>query len=192
MLNANGPTQGNLVLPGTDKSVKSIAFIHCAGSRDKRYKEYCSGICCAEIVKLSHLAKKKNPDVKTVDFYSHLVLSGKGYEEFSNKYVKDIDERIRVDNTNDIKLEISGETVKVKSSVKEVSVDLVVAAPALEGVSVELAEILSIAQNKDGFLASEHRVLSPAVSVVRGIYLAGAVSGPKDICDSNPYNFLQW
>ncbi len=47
----NGPTGGKLVRPSDGNEVKSVAFIQCAGSRDKNHLLHCSRICCMASLK---------------------------------------------------------------------------------------------------------------------------------------------
>ncbi|MCU7877672.1 MAG: FAD-dependent oxidoreductase [Candidatus Thiodiazotropha sp. (ex Lucinoma borealis)] len=51
MADPNGPTGGNLTRPSDGKEVKSVAFIQCAGSRDKNHLLHCSRICCMASLK---------------------------------------------------------------------------------------------------------------------------------------------
>ncbi len=190
VLNANGPTQGKVAIPGTETAPKSIAFVHCAGSRDKRYKDYCSGLCCTNIVKLAHITKKKEPGVKIYDIYTDWCLHGKGSQGFYDKFSKDINEFIRVDNTNDLKVFPSTSGVSIKIGTRELSVDMLVAAPAIVGneSSKALSEVLGIACDQNNFFAPEHEVVSPSSSVTKGIYLAGASTGPKDAAETVAYS----
>jgi heterodisulfide reductase subunit A len=45
----------------------------------------------------------------------------------------------------------------------------------------EIAKILKIATDKDGFLAEAHPKLRPVESITSGMFLAGAAQAPKDI-----------
>ena len=47
----SGPTGGKLLRPSDGKEIKSIAFIQCAGSRDKNHLLHCSRICCMASLK---------------------------------------------------------------------------------------------------------------------------------------------
>jgi quinone-modifying oxidoreductase subunit QmoA len=47
----NGPTAGKLLRPSDGKEIKSVAFIQCAGSRDKNHLLHCSRICCMASLK---------------------------------------------------------------------------------------------------------------------------------------------
>ena len=52
--NAVGPTGGKIVLKdGTPP--QSAAIVHCVGSRDVNYHEYCSRVCCMYALKYDHL-----------------------------------------------------------------------------------------------------------------------------------------
>ncbi len=51
MADPNGPTGGKLVRPSDGNEVKSVAFIQCAGSRDKNHLLHCSRICCMASLK---------------------------------------------------------------------------------------------------------------------------------------------
>ena len=52
--NAAGPTGGQIRLKN-GQPPQSVAIIHCVGSRDKNYHEYCSRVCCMYALKFAHL-----------------------------------------------------------------------------------------------------------------------------------------
>jgi heterodisulfide reductase subunit A len=82
--NASGPTTGEIRL-ADGRVPQSIAILHCVGSRDKNYHEYCSRVCCMYSLKYSHLIREKIPDAKIYQLYIDLRCFGKGYEEFYNR-----------------------------------------------------------------------------------------------------------
>jgi quinone-modifying oxidoreductase subunit QmoA len=51
MMDPFGPTGGKLVRPSDGKEAKNIAFIQCAGSRDRNHLKHCSRICCMATLK---------------------------------------------------------------------------------------------------------------------------------------------
>jgi quinone-modifying oxidoreductase subunit QmoA len=51
MADPNGPTGGKITRPSDGKEVKSVAFIQCAGSRDRNHLLHCSRICCMASLK---------------------------------------------------------------------------------------------------------------------------------------------
>ena len=53
MMDKFGPTGGKILRPGDGKEAKDIAFIQCAGSRDRNHLKHCSRICCMASLKQS-------------------------------------------------------------------------------------------------------------------------------------------
>jgi quinone-modifying oxidoreductase subunit QmoA len=51
MADPKGPTGGKLVRPSDGKEAKNVAFIQCAGSRDRNHLYHCSRICCMASLK---------------------------------------------------------------------------------------------------------------------------------------------
>ena len=102
LTNASGPTGGKIVTKTqrfnkrtkTDEwvfdaedgaSPKSVAIIHCVGSRDANHNAYCSRVCCMYSLKFAHLVKEKLPDADCYEFYIDMRAFGKGYEEFADR-----------------------------------------------------------------------------------------------------------
>jgi len=51
------------------KSVKSITFIQCAGSRDEQHLPYCSSVCCSVSLKQAMYIREKFPDALVYIIY---------------------------------------------------------------------------------------------------------------------------
>ncbi|RME49123.1 MAG: CoB--CoM heterodisulfide reductase iron-sulfur subunit A family protein, partial [Caldilineae bacterium] len=68
MCNAAGPTNGEVVLRDGVTKPESVAIIHCVGSRDRNYNNYCSVICCMASLKFAHLVKERT-GAKVYNFY---------------------------------------------------------------------------------------------------------------------------
>jgi quinone-modifying oxidoreductase subunit QmoA len=65
-----GPTGGKLLRPSDGKEAKNVAFIQCAGSRDKNHLAHCSRICCmATLKQTTYLREKYNDDFKSTVYY---------------------------------------------------------------------------------------------------------------------------
>jgi heterodisulfide reductase subunit A len=185
LLSATGPTGGK-VLRKNNRTPSAIVFIHCAGSRDKRHVEYCSGICCANSVKQAHLARKKLGDaVQIYEFYSDWCAGGRGYQEFINRSSAGI-KQIRVNNTNDIRIEPDAQGFTVDYGGMIVNADMLVFALAItsDPGAAKVASILGISLDKDGFFVPEHEKLNPEQTALKGIFIAGCATGPKDISQS--------
>ncbi len=70
------------------ESVKSIAFIQCAGSRDENHLPYCSTVCCMSSLKEAALFRKNNPDANVYIIYKDIRTPGE-YENFYRKMQND-------------------------------------------------------------------------------------------------------
>jgi heterodisulfide reductase subunit A len=98
LTNASGPTGGKVLLkekklnkrtkeeewvfdPENAKP-KSVAVIHCVGSRDRNYNAYCSRVCCMYSLKFAHLVKDKLEGAEVSEFYIDMRAFGKNYEDF--------------------------------------------------------------------------------------------------------------
>ncbi len=51
MMDPFGPTGGKLLRPSDGREAKNVAFIQCAGSRDRNHLTHCSRICCMASLK---------------------------------------------------------------------------------------------------------------------------------------------
>jgi hypothetical protein len=85
--NATGPTGGKILMRDDTGAFTrppgSVALLHCIGSRDVNYHEYCSRVCCMYALKYTHLIKEKvGHDTAVYDFYIDMRCFGEGYEEF--------------------------------------------------------------------------------------------------------------
>lgn len=69
MMDPFGPTGGKLVRPSDGKEAKDIAFIQCAGSRDKNHLAHCSRICCMASLKQSTYVREKYADEGKASIY---------------------------------------------------------------------------------------------------------------------------
>ena len=81
LCNAAGPTSGKIVLRDGKTVPKSVAIIHCVGSRDLNHNPHCSSVCCMASLKFAHLVMEKTgADVHS--FYIDMRTNQKDYEEF--------------------------------------------------------------------------------------------------------------
>lgn len=192
LTHASGPTAGTIQLKN-GKSPEAIAIIHCVGSRDQNYNEYCSRVCCMYSLKTAHLVREKT-DAEVYEFYIDMRAFGKGYEEFYKRLLhEDVTfVRGRVAEITDVAQNTSeqGKLIVVAEDtllgiVRRTPVDLVILGVGLEPRkdSVQLAQIFKTSRSKDGFLLEKHPKLAPVSTAGDGIFIAGSCQGPKDIPD---------
>lgn len=194
MCNASGPTLGKIKLKDGSEP-KSVAIVHCVGSRDKNYHEYCSRVCCMYSLKYSHLLKEKIEDAEVYQFYIDMRCFGKGYEEFyerlSNEGVQFVRGKVAQVTDRTINEEEQGKLVVVAedslmSTMLRVPVDMVILSTALEARSdaEDVARMFNISRSADGFFLERHPKLDPVATTTDGTFVVGCAQGPKDIPDT--------
>ncbi len=195
--NATGPTAGKLLkrdlkdpMTFTDPP-KSVAILHCVGSRDKNYHEYCSRTCCMYALKYAHLLKDKcGHDTEIYNFYIDMRCFGKGYEEFYKRVQAEGVKMIRgkassiTEGENGI-LTVRGEDT-LSNRLIDVNVEMVILCTAMEPRpdAPDVMRTFGIGIGQDGFFQEQHPKLAPVSTPTSGVFLAGACQGPKDIPDT--------
>ena len=189
--NAAGPTGGKIVLRDGVTVPKSVAIIHCVGSRDKNYNPYCSAICCMQSLKFAHLVHERT-GAEVYNFYIDMRTPAKGYEEFYQRLLEEGTHFIRgkVAEITDAarypgeegKLIVQAENTLVGKQMR-VPVDMVILSAALEPRHdyKEVARLFGISCSEEGWLIERHPKLDPVATMTEGIYIAGCAQGPKDI-----------
>ena len=193
LLSTNGPTEGQVVLKD-GSTPQSIAIVHCVGSRDENYHEYCSRICCTYGLKYAYLLREKT-GAQVYQMYIDMRCFGKGHEEFykraSEAGVNFI--RGKVAQVTDIALtdEEKGKLVVVcedtlLGTMIRVPVDMVILSVAMEPRSdtEEVARLFLLSRSADGFFLERHPKLDPVGTMLDGLYAVGCCQGPKDIVDT--------
>jgi heterodisulfide reductase subunit A len=189
--NAAGPTGGKIVLRDGVTEPKSVAIVHCVGSRDKNYNAYCSSICCMQSLKFAHLVHEKT-EAEVYECYIDIRTPSKGYEEFYQRLLEEGTHFIRgkvaeVTNAPRIPEEEGKLIVQVEDTLigkqRRVPVDMVILSAALEPRqdAKEVARLFGISCSADGWYIERHPKLDPIATMTDGVYIAGVVQGPKDI-----------
>jgi len=191
--NAVGPTSGKIVLKDGSEP-KSVAILHCVGSRDQNYHEYCSRVCCMYALKYSHLIKERT-DAEVYQMYIDMRCFGKAYEEFYKRLSEEGVNFIRgkaaevtdraINEDEEGKLIVCGEDTLLSKTIR-VPVDMVILATALEprADATEVAKLFGITKSADGFFLERHPKLDPVATMTDGVFIAGCCQGPKDIPDT--------
>ncbi|MBN1828975.1 MAG: CoB--CoM heterodisulfide reductase iron-sulfur subunit A family protein [Deltaproteobacteria bacterium] len=192
LFNSTGPTDGKAVMRD-GREPASIAILHCIGSRDKNYNEYCSRVCCMYALKFAHLFKEKT-SADVYQLYIDMRCFGKNYEEFYHRLLEEDVKFIRGKAARVTDRALSPEEegkliVEVEDTLSNkfmrLPVDMVVLAPAMQarrGVE-DLSRIFNVSLDKNRFFIERHPKLDPLATHTDGVFIAGACQGPKDIPD---------
>ncbi len=192
MLNASGPTGGHITRPSDHREPRAIAFIQCVCSRDRKYKEYCSSVCCMYATKEAILAREHCPGLKSTIFYMDLRAVGKGFQNFVQRAKRDYGaEYIRARPASIYEDAATGDPLvyyedTVGGEPKAVRFDMVVLCPALvpKAGSEELCSLLGVALDADKFVAVHDPAGRPVDTSVKGVFACGFCQTPMDIPDS--------
>jgi heterodisulfide reductase subunit A len=192
LINAGGPTQGQVLRLTDRKPPKSVAFIQCVGSRSQRRGEpYCSNICCMNTVKSALMLKEHDPDLDVKVFYIDMRAFGKGFEDLFRRskgagvrYIRGLPGSVQEDpKSKDLILTVENTATNQLEKHRAEMVVLAVGVKPPKDVKV-LQEMLALQRNSDGFYLEAHPKLQPVDSATRGIFFAGCAEGPKDIKDA--------
>lgn len=185
ILDVNGPTGSQIIVPKTGMEVKSVAYVLCAGSRDTEVgRPHCSRVCCLYSLKQAQLLRDRGIDVWI--HYIDIRAPGRRYEEFY-RTTQEKGAMFVKGKVSEIVPE--GDQVLVRSEdmmlnrMVENPVDLVVLAPPMVTMedTLKLAEALRVPADEDQFVLERHPKLDPMSTKRDGIYAAGVIIGPKDI-----------
>jgi heterodisulfide reductase subunit A len=194
LCNAAGPTEGKIVLRDGKTEPKSVAIIHCVGSRDQRHNPYCSNICCMAALKFGHLVLEKT-DAEVYSFYIDIRTPHKGYEEFYERLLEEGMHFIRgrAAEVTDVarlpgeegKLIVQAEDTLLGKQ-RRIPVDMVILMSALEPQpdARDVALQFGISCSMNGWFTERHPKLDPVATMTDGVFIAGVCQGPKDIPDS--------
>lgn len=176
----------NLVKPSDETPIRSVSFITCVGSRDKKTNDYCSSFCCTYTVHLAKMVKQLDRkidvtimymDMRTFSNYEALYqearslgvkfLRGKPSMVFKDKNSTQIS--IQVENT------ITQKFLYHKTDLVVLSIG---AEPADE--NDELGKIMKLQKDeRTGFFTVSNNDDVSAVEQER-IFIIGNANGPKD------------
>nr|MDO8133822.1 CoB--CoM heterodisulfide reductase iron-sulfur subunit A family protein [Candidatus Njordarchaeum guaymaensis] len=197
LLCASGPTGGLLIRPSDGRIPRSIAFIQCVGSRDRREwinHPYCSSICCKYAVKDAVLIKEHEPNSRVAIFYIDMRAFGRGFQEFVNRAKSEFGISFIRSNPGELSEDPTTDNLivwyedPITRTVQHVSFDLVVLCPTLipRTGAEELAKTLGVELDNYGFFKPADPVKKPLDTTVPGIFACGYCLGPKtgDIPDS--------
>ncbi|MEJ2039071.1 MAG: CoB--CoM heterodisulfide reductase iron-sulfur subunit A family protein [Desulfosarcinaceae bacterium] len=188
LLAPHGPYQ-RVLRPSDGKEPESIAYVQCAGSRDKSLGvSYCSRVCCMYAIKQAMLLSGSLPLADITLYYMDIRAFGKGYEQFYQnakamgiEFVKGKIARISQGENQSVALRYEAQEEDGRLATREH--DLVVLSlgmvPQWQPVG-----ICDLPVAGDGFIQCRMPQIAPTVTAMDGVFVAGVAAGPKDIVDT--------
>ncbi len=188
LLAPTGP-YGHVLRPSDGKEPDSIAYVQCAGSRDKTLGvEYCSRVCCMYAIKQAMLLSGALPLADITIYYMDIRTFGKGYDQFYQnaqamgiEFVKGKVARINEDENQNpiVRVEMIDEGSKVVERMHDMVVLSVGMLPCYDP-----GPIFGVRSAEDGFVLTPSINMSPCITEHPGIFVSGTAAGPMDIVDS--------
>lgn len=175
------------------KTIKSIGFIYCVGSRQaKGENKHCSRSCCSAAVHTSLQLKEKYEGVKTYHLYRDIRTYGKQeimYEQSNRQgdlYLKYEEKEQPVVEQEGKQLLLKVKDYLTMKKEIEIPVDLVVLVTGMTARSDarDISDHLKIPIGSDKFFNEIHPKLKPVETVIKGVYIGGSCQGPKNVSES--------
>ena len=191
LLSSTGPTRGRILRPSDGQEPKSVVFLTCVGSRDERCNPFCCRIGCSIAVKQAIMVKERlGEETDVAVCFIDMRTYGRGLEEFYRRareagvrFIRGSPAGIEVLPDGSVRLAVFDQATRKLLELRADLLVLIVGMRPPEGLK-ELASALKLSLGPDGFLSEAHPKLRPAETAVRGIFLAGACQGPKDIVET--------
>lgn len=178
MCDPKGPTGGKLLRPSDGKEAKNVAFIQCAGSRDRNHLYHCSRICCMASLKQTNYVTEKYADDADVTIYYIDMRAIDRFEDFyqnvrANEKVKFIKSKV-ANITQDKDGNPVCHGVDTEGYTRYATPhDLVVLAIGMEPSVDKAAFPVPIEINREGFIE--------ASASNGGVFAAGSASDALDV-----------
>jgi len=188
LLAPHGP-YNRVLRPSDGMEPDSIAFVQCAGSRDKSMGvSYCSRVCCMYAIKQAMLLSGAVPMADIAIYYMDIRAFGKGYEQFYQnskamgvEFIKGKVATIDPAENGGVKLHY--EAQGADGGVKAAEHDLVVLSLGMvAGWSPE--GVCAVGTGNDAFIKTIQPKIAPTLTDMEGVFVAGVAAGPKDIVDT--------
>ena len=190
ILSASGPYSGRLMRPYDREEPQKIAWLQCIGSRDLNQADtpYCSSVCCMYAIKEAVIAKEHaHSALDAAVFFMDIRTHGKDFERYYARArdlgVRFIRSRIHsIIPGKDGNLELG--YVNSDGEPRTEIFNMVVLSVGLQAPKemAELAKRLGIELGQNRFVKTGS--FNPIESSRPGVYVCGAIQGPKDIPQS--------
>jgi heterodisulfide reductase subunit A-like polyferredoxin len=176
--------------PGRVEPLTRVVMIQCVGSREPE-NLYCSRVCCTAAVKNSLKLKGINPDAQISVLYRDIRTFGLKESYYLNArqqgvrfYRFEPAQKPQVTARDNV-LAVAVFDAQLQAPV-QLQADLLILSAAIRPreESRQLAEVMRLAQDEDGFFMEAHPKLRPLDFATPGVYLCGLAQGPKFAAES--------
>jgi heterodisulfide reductase subunit A len=187
LLAPHGP-YNRVLRPSDGMEPDRIAFVQCAGSRDRSMGvSYCSRVCCMYAIKQAMLLSGALPLADITIYYMDIRAFGKGYEQFYQnakamgiQFVKAKVAALEPGPEGSVRLRYEDQQGDGAATEEH---DLVVLSLGLVP-GWNPRGICPVSTGSDRFVHAVSPKSVPTATAVEGLFAAGAAMGPKDILDT--------
>jgi heterodisulfide reductase subunit A-like polyferredoxin len=177
-----------LEVKGADE-LNNVVMIQCVGSRNDEHPN-CSRVCCQSAVKNALHIKDLNPDANVYILYRDIRMYGLLEDYYTEARKRGIIfVRYHEDNPPEVEASDDALMITFKDHVLErdirVPADLLaLSAGMVPEDTEELASILKLPRDEDGYFIEAHVKLRPVDVANEGIFLCGTAHSPKLISET--------
>jgi heterodisulfide reductase subunit A-like polyferredoxin len=180
---------GDAGLSSNGGRLKTVVMIQCVGSRDAEHP-HCSRICCSEAIKNALRIKAIAPethvyvlyrDIRTYGFKESYYTQARQRGVVFVRYQEDRKPEVaRNANNNGLQVTVFDRTLGLPIAI---AADLVVLSAGVEPhpENRELAQLLKVPVNAEGFFLEAHMKLRPVDFMTDGVFLCGLAHSPKTV-----------
>ena len=169
---------------------KTVVMIQCVGSREEG-NPYCSRLCCSDAIKNALMIKTLSPQVHVYVLYRDIRTYGLKESYYTEARKKGVI-FVRYDESSKPEVSPNGQGLKVGvvdqtlGMPMTISADLVVLSAGIHPheSNREIARLLKVPLNSDGFFLEAHMKLRPVDFMTDGVFLCGLAHSPKSIEES--------
>ncbi|MFX0021048.1 MAG: FAD-dependent oxidoreductase [Candidatus Hermodarchaeota archaeon] len=171
-----------------------ITTLLCVNARQEKGITYCSNICCESAIKNINILKELKQDLKLIVLYRDLQMAKKEFEKYYRERRKDAiflrydlnnPPLIKERNNGTSNFEINVFDTNLQDNIKFGTDLIVLSTPMIPANNLEeLAKMLKVPLDKNGFFLEAHVKLRPLDFATDGIFLCGCAHWPKNIQDS--------
>lgn len=178
-----------LITSGKKELPRSVLMIQCVGSRNDEHP-WCSRVCCSDAVKNALILKEKSPESEIAILYRDMMTYGKKELKFKEAREKGV-QFIRFLEDDEPQVFLNNAKLMVKTKDLLLNKDLqfepdmiVLSAGIVPHNNLQLAAVLGITLDEDGFFRGANPKFRPHESEKIGIFFAGLCRAPGPVNES--------